>query len=259
VSGCIFCGRSPQTKTHIFRKAWIERLMMPAEGPFGMVLNSADFTGAARESEWPAEDFGMAPNAACRDCNSGWMDQVDRAAEQIVEPMVLGHKATIRRYLDQKAVARWISQVAILCDESQFQQVIPAEMRHAFYLDKEPLPGMLVWLARTVSGWSVEMWVRAWLVTRGAEPRTTDRPNLYLVTFRVIELVVQALVPLDGTTWHADRSGNMRHLRKAWPSTYTPVSWPPAAVLPAEDLDTFAKSFEPPNVKPGEMWIQPGP
>lgn len=221
-----------------------------------MVQNTSDLTGAARESEWLAEEFGMAPGAACDQCNSGWMDQVDRAAEQIVEPMVLGHKATIRRYQDQKAVARWVSQVAILCDEAQVSQVIPQETRHSFYGDKEPLPGMIIWLARAVPEWSVEMWLRAWLITTGAPPRATDGPNLCLVTFRVVQLVVQALIPLDGTVWGADRGENMRHLRKAWPSTFTPVSWPPVSTLPSKDLDVFAKSFEPPDTKPGDTWQQ---
>lgn len=233
--------------------------MVPAEGPFGMVQNAADLSGAARESEWLADEFGVAPGAACDQCNSGWMDQVDRAAEQIVEPMVLGHRATIRKYLDQKAVARWVSQVAILCDESQLQQVIPYETRHQFYRDKEPLPGMVIWLARTAPEGSVELWLRAWLVSGGTPPRTTDKPNLCLVTFRVIQLVVQALIPLDGTSWAIDRGSNMRYLRKLWPSGYTPVSWPPQGGLTSESVQILARAFEPAGVKPGDTWeMKPG-
>ena len=224
-----------------------------------MVQESADLTGAARKSDWPAQEIALAPGAACADCNSTWMDQIDREAERLIEPMVIGYKATIRRYIDQKALARWVSQVAILCDQSQMQQIIPADVPRRFYEDREPLTGLVIWLARTAAEPSVEAWERAWIVTGGTPPKATDRPNICLITFRVIQLVVQALIPLDGSSWLIDRGGNMNFLRKLWPSGYTPVSWPPQGALSPEAVQTLARAFEPPGVKPGDTWeMRPG-
>ena len=258
-TGCIFCGRSPQTKTHVFRKAWISRLTVPAgDAPYEMIHGTADLTGAARETQWESDEFGMAPGAACDACNSGWMDDVDRAAEQIVEPMVIGHRATIRGFQKQKAVARWVSQVAILIDQTQIQQTVPAELTHAFYETREPLAGMRIWLAASADDWSVEAWQRSWILAPAADPVTPNRPNMSLFTFRIVNLVVQALVPLDAaaaTGYGVTRGENMKFLRQAWPSTYTPVSWPPAVWISRDTLPKFAQSFERDGAEPGDVWI----
>jgi hypothetical protein len=256
--GCIFCGKIPQTKTHIFRKAWIDRLMVPSQGPFETIHDTADLTGASREGNWPSEEFSMAPGAACAPCNNGWMDDIDRAAEQIVEPMVVGHKATVRLFHDQKAVARWVSQVAILMDQTQIQQVVPAEIARRFHDDQEPLAGMTVWLARTGMDWSVEGWQRAWVLTTGTHSETAPRPNMSLFTFRIVNLVVQALVPLDDAaqrTFGVSRGENMRFLRQIWPSRYAPVSWPPPVTIRPDTVEAFARSFEPPGTSPGDEWF----
>jgi hypothetical protein len=260
-AGCIFCGRTPQTKTHVFRKAWIERLMVPAiPSPYEMVHGSSDMLGAQRESEWPSKDFDMAPGAACDPCNSGWMDKIDRAAEQIVEPMVIGQRATIRSFQDQKTVARWVSQVAILMDQCQVVQVIPKDVPIRFCEDQEPLTGMRIWLARTSTDWSVEAWERAWVITTGAPPETMSHPNMSLFTFRIVHLVMQALIPLDDDTrrtFGVTRGDNMRFLKQLWPSNYTPVSWPPSVTIRSDTLAEFATSFEPPGTKPGGLWSMP--
>lgn len=256
MSGCIFCSRTPQTKTHVFRKAWIDRLMVPAPGPSRMAHETADMSGARRENDWPADEFDMAPGAACDPCNSGWMDKVDRAAERVVEPMVIGRKATIRRYDDQKAVARWITQVAILIDQTQIKQVVPDDFAKRFYADREPAAGMIAWLAGTRTEWIVEAWERSWILSTGPDSVPPDRPNMCLFTFRIVNLVVQAVIPLDDEARCAfvfDRGENMKFVKQLWPSRFTPVSWPPQAIISPDTLWRFSRSFEPSlEIKPGE-------
>src|SRR5438067_11584820 len=113
------------------------RLMVPAPGPYDVVHASSDLTGAAREGTWPAKDFDWAPGAACEPCNNLWMDKIDRAAERLIEPMVIGQRATIRSFHDQKALARWVSQVAILMDQMQVAQVVPPQIPRQFHADQE--------------------------------------------------------------------------------------------------------------------------
>lgn len=229
--------------------------MVPAEGPYETVHATGDLTGARREANWPAKEFAMAPGAACAPCNGGWMDEVDRAAERIVEPMVIGQKTRIRFFHDHTAVARWVSLVAILIDQTQIQQVVPSEIPTKFYADREPLAGMVIWLARTRMDWFIEAWQRAWVLTTSADPESPSRPNMCLFTFRIVNLVVQALVPLErgGVTYGVRRGEeSMTFLRQLWPSRYTAVSWPPAVSIRPDTLESFAKSFEPPGLGLGE-------
>lgn len=235
--------------------------MVPTFGPYEQTQRGGDVTGAARESAWPTNEFGFAPQAACAPCNNVWMDGIDRAAEAVVEPMVVGQAKTLS-YGDQRTIAQWVTQVAAIIDQTQTQQVIPQEIRERFYKDREPLAGLTIWLARASLDddiFSVEAWNRAWVVSRGAEPPPPNKPNLCLVTFRVIQLVVQALIPLDGMTWAISRGTNMKYLRQTWPSDLTPVSWPPEGSLARTDVDAFSRSFEPPDAKLGDSWTREFP
>lgn len=81
-----------------------------------------------------------------------------------------------------------------LLTRSSTRRAVGSFARRAF-------PGLVIWLARTAPEFSVEAWERARIVTRRAPPEAADRPNLCLITFRVIQLVVQALIPLNGTPW----------------------------------------------------------
>ena len=78
-----------------------------------------------------------------------------------------------------------------------------------------------------------------------------------LFTFRIVNLVVQAVVPLDDyarRTFGVRRGDNMRFLRQLWPSRYTPVSWPPGVAIRSDTLNEFARTFERPGAEPGDVW-----
>ena len=102
---------------------------------------------------------------------------------------------------------------------------------------------------------SIEAWQRSWVVSPRSDPEPPERPNMGLFTFRVINLVVQALVPFEdriAETIGFRRGKNMAFLKQLWPSRYTPVSWPPAVAITPETLEKFARSFEPPDLDLGE-------
>jgi hypothetical protein len=225
---------------------------MPFTDPFESKLETRDPSQQAT-NVWRSTEFTLAPGAACDPCNSSWMDRVDREAERVVEPMVLGRKATIRKLEDQRAVARWVSQVAILLDRTQNDPVIPAEIPQTYFSNREPINGSVIWLARTEPEWTLDSWFRSWIVDGPFDPppRPTNRPNMCLVTFRILNLVVQSVIPLNDSVRDVvafRRGENMKFLRVLWPTRYPPISWPPASIIPANSLETFARSFEPPDI-----------
>jgi hypothetical protein len=96
MAGCIFCGQGTPTKTHIFRKAWIERVM-PSDQPYvHRHLREASSTSEEFDRWWSEHEFRIAPRAACQPCNGGWMDKIDRAGELLAEPMVFGRRHFLR-------------------------------------------------------------------------------------------------------------------------------------------------------------------
>jgi hypothetical protein len=248
--GCLFCGATPRTKTHALRKGWLETLF-----PFGEPFESSIFTAhpiaGDKEHEWRSEQFSLSPRIACTTCNSTWMDQVDRAAERVIDQMVRGNTVRIKRIQDFRATARWASQLALLLDQAQPEAIIPEELARDFYETREPLPGSFVWLARAEPELNVRGWMRSWLLD-WIPNETPIKPNGCLVTFRIVNLVLQTFIPLsDGIR---DRfvpvatGESLRATRQVWPTKYQPLSWPPDIYLPATTLDTFAARFESENV-----------
>ena len=115
MAGCIFCGTSPTTRTHIFRKAWLEQIMPSAE-PFKHRHERP--TPEPFDRWWAKHKFDIAPNCTCQDCNGGWMDKIDRAGEALVERCVRGSPRTFKKPKEERALGRWITLVSILLDQT---------------------------------------------------------------------------------------------------------------------------------------------
>jgi hypothetical protein len=242
MAGCIFCGSSPTTKTHIFRKTWIDKVM-PAPEPF---LHEHERTGkGAFRTEWSKSEFDLAPHAACQSCNGGWMHDVDIAAEALIEGCVVGFSRTFRTVKEHQTLGRWMTLVGILFDQTLASPVITREQHQQFWETREPLPGAITWLAATPPppiGFRLNGWPR---------PVRMDSPSYggdgYFCTIRIEHFVAQTFIPADralaGLTLTFDRPDIDRFVRQVWPSPLTPVSWPPPQLLAPEELVPFADAF----------------
>jgi hypothetical protein len=238
-SGCIFCGKSPTTKTHVFRKAWLERLM-PGDEDFAHRHQREGEDPF--DSHWSAPEFGIAPHAACADCNGGWMHQLEQQGESLVEPCVLGSGRTFSPNT-HRALARWILVCVAVVDQILATPAIGQPTRDALYREWDPPSDCIVWLAATVATANeVNLWPRPGMLLP-----TAERPDFYLCTFRIKHLVAQAFVPLDGTPKDLalDRSqGNQNFVAQVWPSPGTNVTWPPPLLVPGQQIEDFSRAFQ---------------
>jgi hypothetical protein len=240
-SGCIFCGASPTTKTHVFRKAWVERIM-PA-GPTGYFFHHARTGGSGRgfDRTWRRDSFDIQPHAACSACNSGWMHELEQQGEDLVAPCVLG-SGLMFRSSTHAVLSRWILMCMVVLDQILESPVVEQPVRDALKDDPEPPRDCLVWLAATESTHDeVNAWPRAWHLAGGS-----DSGNGYFCTFRIKHFVAQGFIPL-GTTppdLAFDRSGGSgKHVVKVWPST-SDFGWPPPLLIPVDQLEEFSRAFE---------------
>ena len=117
MTGCIFCGRSPLTNAHIFRKAWLAEVMPGLESdPYvHHHIREGGF-----EAWWNNSEADLKVNDVCDPCNSGWMDRLDRAAEAaFLDVAVRGFPHRLSKLADQVLVARWCLLVAALASRTQ--------------------------------------------------------------------------------------------------------------------------------------------
>jgi len=190
---------------------------------------------------WSKHEFDLAPRAACQPCNGGWMNDIDRAAEQFVEPCVLGRAQTFRMFGQHRAIASWATLVSFLFDQTQALKVVRSDDFHAFFADPKPPAGSTIWLAATNDQtFEVNGWPRPLLIG------SPEHPNAYLCTFRINHLVVQAFIPTDRATEDLtfDRIRSATFVRQIWPSPVTAVSWPPDRIFARADLDNFVTAFD---------------
>ena len=241
MSTCIFCDRSPTTNAHIFRKAWLEQIF-PGLEQFEHRHQRRGEGGFDRS--WSKGEADIKVRCACEGCNSGWMDQLDHASEDIfATAAATGHPAKIASITDQLTVARWCALIAVLADQTQVKPVVEPAAHKA--LAAEGIPdGAHVWLMKT----KPQEWrAHGWLEPREFELRssTTASANAYFVTFGIHHLVVQVFIPTSSTPSVAlERKGNEALIRQLWPSPLTPLNYPPPQTVPWEQLPELADAFQ---------------
>src|SRR4051812_13761085 len=79
---CIFCGSRGISNAHIFRKEWIDYLFPQPGNPYGH-LRRGHMAGS-EDSQWLSWAVDFKVKDVCRTCNSGWMNELDHAAEDVL-------------------------------------------------------------------------------------------------------------------------------------------------------------------------------
>ncbi len=236
--GCIFCDTPPTTRTHIFRKAWLEQIMPSDEG--FAVRHQREGPGAF-DSWWSTREFDLSPRSTCATCNGGWMNDIDMAAEPLVEPCIAGRATTLDSD-EIDSLARWVTLVSFLYDQVSAEPAVTNAQHHAFYATRNPPEGAIIWLAASLAperGYELNAWLR---------PVSLDsahfRGNGYFCTFRIQHLVVQAFIPTPAPIEKiALNRGDPGFVLQIWPTPEVTVAWPPIKALQPRDLQKFAEAF----------------
>lgn len=192
---------------------------------------------------WNKDEADIKVNCACDQCNSGWMDELDHAAEDLfLTVAATGHSARLGKLSDQATVARWCALIAALSDQIQAIPVLSKRVHTAVYGGEMP-EGTRIWLMRMhPEPFRVRGWIDPRELNMTPASGTPDR-NAFLVTFGVQYLVGQVFIPMESTPGldlDFDRKGNASVLRQLWPPLLTPFIWPPPETLRADQRDAVA-------------------
>ncbi|HEX6699393.1 MAG TPA: hypothetical protein VF101_01545 [Gaiellaceae bacterium] len=131
------------TNAHVIRKGWIEQLYPD--------VPSFRHRHVRREADpfdvwWSKKEADFKVRCACKGCNSGWMDRLDRAAERIfATDAARGRETKVERLADRKTLARWCCLVAILWDQKQKPPRLGPDVHRAVF-DGEIPDGTGIWL-----------------------------------------------------------------------------------------------------------------
>jgi len=199
--------------------------------------------GADPVATWTNSEADVVVRCVCRGCNSEWMNDLDQAAEPIVNEMARGVNRV--RVVDAALplFATWAVKMALVMECALRPTVIAPEVRHGFYRDRTPPPGFTVWVA-TMEGYEEE--TRTTPITLVSAPEVGGVEQAYLATFRMLHLVVQVLAPLHSNVRPEHSPDAQNVVQQAWPRE-EPLEWPlfprERWLLTEEDYEALVHSF----------------
>jgi len=236
---CIFCGGSPTTNAHIFRKAWLDHVM-PHPDPY---VHHRIGQGQGGEGEiriWAKDESDLKVNCACGPCNSRWMNRLDLSSEKLfLDVAVRGQPCRLDDPAEQQELARWCCVIAVLTSQTQAAPTVDEQTAQTLRQGNVP-KGAWIWTAKTAPRGT------------GSDPRGTGRvcwtvgmqwrdlpgggrdSNAYFVTFGIEHLVVQVFLPTARTPegLRFERGRNNAALSQLWPPSGKPFTWPPKTTIP---------------------------
>jgi len=237
---CIFCGKTPTTREHIFPQ-WVSRLLVKSPRGFPsknrMILRSG-----SGEHTWQShEPINFVAKCVCADCNGGWMHDIEQSAQPVLTSMIMGQRTTLDAEA-QGVVATWIGLKAIV-GRYGHRPVDPVDrdwLDH-FYVNHRPPETWYEWITGYVGKSPFYYEGRDITLTLPDDPTfAATTPHGVLMALIVGYLAVKVLGIRQGTP---SEPGATR-LFRIWPTTSDSfLSWPPDFHVDDASLDTFRLAF----------------
>jgi hypothetical protein len=142
-NACRFCGSTAHKidNEHVWPD-WLADFLPEIRG----TGYSERWSSAAGRERWPEAPLKATVRTFCKDCNSGWMSQVENAAKSIVGPMVIGKHTQIDEE-SQRIVANWIAvKCLVAVQTSKAPQPPDSHYRRVRHFRGVPPNTMRVWI-----------------------------------------------------------------------------------------------------------------
>lgn len=149
---CVFCDGHGLTKGHVWPK-WIGKVLPVTASHHDLVVGKWEtFTSTLPGPEYSVEERqGSArarkPRNTCKDCNGGWMSNIEGAAIKPLTPLIHGIDIPVRM-AEQRAIAALLCLINMRLEFLGAFRAIPASDRRELRKTSLPPSGWCIWLAR---------------------------------------------------------------------------------------------------------------
>lgn len=160
---CVFCGSRDKkiSNEHIIGDRWSDVFSETRvkHRRFGWKLDNDGTPSAPWDQAWRSTDgLDFKVNAVCRDCNSGWMADLDTAVDPLLRPMVMDAKHQLLGPAETASLARWIAKTAIMIVSSQNAEWTFTDEQAATVMAGEFPQGFRVWALAWLGDRMVHLW-----------------------------------------------------------------------------------------------------
>jgi hypothetical protein len=242
---CIFCQRERKASREHLWPRWTQETLTPQERkrPIRHSIEPHD----EPHTTWDALPFTATLKDVCRECNSGWMSQIEAEAKIYMEPLITGEEGGLIDVDAQWAISRWTYLKVLLFERVVKRwRLLPRRHYRDMYeasIGEPTLPANMSVFVAAHEGLRQGQYAHRLL----ADPESR-KPELFIGTITIRHLVVQVIEDIadDGevkTFQHDPRVGG--HEARIWPFS-KPFTWPPGLALSDAGLEIFG------GPKPGE-------
>ncbi len=237
---CIFCGRTPVSREHLWPN-WLGQEAALRESFDHRIEQEADGL-ETRDVKFSTPPFNQVVRVVCGPCNAGWMSAIEANAKPILQDLIYGRGRTLDPG-DQRKLATWAFLKACLFDELHpRERVVPAEHRQRFFTYRQPpATGIAIWLG-TYEALQVGHYAYQGLRVGSEGLSEPGEPNIYTVTITAGALIIQvagSLLPdlgFDDVVYPAEL-----HVTKIWPPRGDIVTFAQDRLMDHETLVGFTK------------------
>lgn len=234
---CIFCDRPKVTKEHILPQ-WLNSVL-PSDGTHFASIMVRE-RNAYRTHLTRALDHVI--KMVCKQCNNGWMSELEGAAQPVLTPMIQGRRATLS-LVEQRIVARWAAKTITLACLA-LTPPVAVDGRQLRWLAERPEapPNVRVWVAayRGRSWGCRQDHYRLGVALTG---NPASDPTVDIFTLCVGHLVMQSAIrPFDLDDMRIEAAPHLASLaQQVWPPTMFACVWPPPGSLDDVQYNQYAR------------------
>jgi len=235
---CVFCGEhiAPGTPPEHVIPDWIRRLR-----PNGTVYQHRSKQPGVLTHR--SKRIDITAKTVCRECNHGWMSDLETEASPILKPMLDGHLRglSVER---QVLLSRWATKTAFMLDQSfsPSERAVPISACRYLKEHELPSPGTVVQLGHYAGAGDSIATAHNRLYAREVANRDDPGPaDAFRAAMRIYQLVI-GVTMIDGAPLALRATGDYPDMLTAiWPCAEV-TSWPPRLAF---DDRTWAGFMEP--------------
>ena len=237
---CVFCGGSPVTKEHVWPD-WLRRRTAVSEAvAHRQVFEHHGQT--VEERDWNDQPFKLTVRAVCRNCNNGWMHQLEQDVEPLLGPMLEGRGKVLHQG-GQRRLTTWALKTALMFDQASASeaQAFSGQCYEELLEGRDPPPGTWIFLTAYEGEFLGASAVVAIESAMGGQP-PPDGHNFVTRTFSMDRVVFQVVETTNPGLRKMQLNWPEPNIHQLWPYDGS-FTWMPTPSLNDEGLPWFAQQL----------------
>ncbi len=249
---CAFCPSTASLTGEHLRSEWVNKLLVGRTHHYEFYQRSH----GTSPTRWTDKRFDLKANVVCRDCNSGWMSEMDNDAKHSLQDIILHDCNVCILPEGLNAIAAYTMKSAFIGDyiarhrEPFFDQ----RTRQLFAQSRRPLEEAHMWMGRIQQPRGKKKGIYK---TRYGQPHGSTTVRLldtYVFTFSLEAVLLQLAItrfndPIVGDSAYSPELNQEKRLDPMlipfWPLRVVNrgVEWPPIQNIHYSQLEEVADRF----------------